>query len=303
MHAFPKLVKTPLDAVKNALESKRTSQINKRSIQEKKDFAVTVLIFTGVLCFLQISILGAFNAQSALGTLAGMNSFQVSVRSGVQESQTHAFLQALLALPPVDSVQFLTKEQQLSRMNTEHPAVAFNQGLNPASDRVEITLDSVSDFSAFFTFLKRPELQSVLSPEYLLEFPLLLSKLYSEVLVLKTTRLLSLLGAGVCLGLLFLLAMQSVRGRMVEKGKQIKTLSLLGAAPRSMKRPFFRELLALFMGALLLSLMLTGIGVFLFKNIFDVSMLAFLPIVLLEIAALSAISFLSVRMTMWHMPS
>ena len=295
--------KAPLDAVKNALEASHTSQVKQRSIRQKKDFAVIVLIFTGVLCFLQISILGALNAQAALGTLASRHSFQLSINGGAQESQAHAFLQALLALPPVDSVQYLTKEQQLARMNTEHPGIILNQGVNPASDRVEVTLGSASDFPAFFAFLKRPELQSVLSPQYLMEFPLLLSKLQSDFSILRTTRLLSLLGAALCLGLLFLLAMQSVRGRMIEKSKQIQTLSLLGAAPGSVNRPFFYELLSLFIGALLLSLMLTGIGIFLFRNIFDVSIFLFLPIVLLEVIVLAVISFLAVRMMMWQLPS
>ena len=67
--------KAPLDAVKNALEASHTSQVKQRSIRQKKDFAVIVLIFTGVLCFLQISILGALNAQAALGTLASRHSF------------------------------------------------------------------------------------------------------------------------------------------------------------------------------------------------------------------------------------
>jgi len=295
--------RTPLNAVQKALEENRVSKIRQRSIQQKKDFAVTVLIFTGVLCFLQISILGAFNAQAAFGALASRNSFQISVRDGVHESQTHAFLQALLALPTVNSVQYLTKEQQLSRMNKEHPDVVLNQGVNPASDRVEVTLGSVGDYAAFFAFLKRPELQSILTPEYLLEFPLILSKLYSDVSILRTTRLLSVFGIVLCLGLLFLLAMQSVRGRMAEKSKQIRTLSLFGATSRSINRPFFYELTALFIGALLLSLMITGIGVFMFKNIFDVSMFLFLPIVFLEVVGLAVISFLSVHIMILQMSS
>ncbi len=107
--------------------------------------AVSIVLCTGFITAIHLGLLQRAESRAALLSLERNAEFGIPLQLSVTDSETQMFLQALLKLPQVRSIDI--------------------QG------EIHVTLRSILDYETFFTFLKRPELSSILSPSYASELP------------------------------------------------------------------------------------------------------------------------------------
>jgi cell division protein FtsX len=264
---------------------------------QKGEWSLAALLLTGLLCFLQIGLLSALQEQIAVRSILEKSVLPLTMQAGATEVQKQTFLQALLSLPHVNGVQYSTKEQQREAALSRHgdDLLALSGG-NPFSDRVEVTLRSLGDVSAFFAFLQRSELEPVLSRESLWSLPEWKEGIQAQLVTHRTARMSFLLASLACLALVFLFAFQYLRVRTKGMQKQLRVLRLLGADMWSVQKPLLFELLLLFFGAILLSTLLIFGGGVVFDSFSSSLSRGLLGIVLIEVVLFIGMSFVLLRL-------
>ena len=214
---------------------------------------------TGILILAQLFLVRAAAEQAAISSLINNYALPVTMQESALSSQRQVFLQALLTLPQVESADFLTKEHLFERERQLRPELLAGVAPTSFADRMEVSLRSPQDFTAFFAFLRRPELSSVVAPNFLWELPRAQEALAQSVgLHRSSLRSFLWLMAGCFLLLPFALGL-SMRTRMRALRKQIQTLLLLGTDLRSVRRPFLLESAVLILVCLTASILLTAL--------------------------------------------
>jgi cell division protein FtsX len=249
--------------VRTALE--REHRLHRRTVYE---LAPAFLLCTGILVFLQLFVLRAVTERAALNMLIVSDVLPVTVRTSASPSQKQMLLQALLTLPQVASSDFLTKEHLFERMRQQQPELLSTINPSAFADRMEVKLRSLRDFPAFFAFLRRPELSSVLAPDFLWELPKKHEELRRNIALHRREERAALLLVIGCSVLLFLVLVLVVQGRVSAMRTQIATLLLLGMERMTIRRPLLLEAILLILASLAASLLFAAV---LFPIFFGVS--------------------------------
>jgi len=250
---------------------------------------------TGILIFVQLFVVRSVMEQLALRSLVASHTLPVMIQQTALSSQRHVFLQALLTLPQVESAEYLTKEHLFERERQLQPELLASVTPSAFTDRMEVTLRSQQDFGAFFSFLRRPELSSVIVPNFLWELPGAQEKFMQAVSAHQSTlRMLLWYMAGAFVLLALGLSL-SMRTRMQGMRKQVQTLLLLGTDLRRLRRPFFLESAALILTCLVASIVIVVLlSPLLSQGSFLFVLRAAPWILLLEVCACLAFSALAV---------
>jgi cell division protein FtsX len=246
-----------IDDVRKALEAHHMSWWS----QGGNDLCIFALLCTGLATFLQLSLLSALGEHMLLRAMAGSYPAEFHLQDTASQSQSNAFLQAILALPQVESAEYRTKEQRFAEVNSVSPELFAALHSSIFTDSIKVDLRSSHDYNVFFAFLTRPELKDVLAPSFLVDLP----EKRRDFLELMSMHALSRrsfvwLAVGNIV-LLFLTVLLFMRNRLHRRGQQVKTLLLLGTDIRTVRRPFLLEMAAIVLGSLFFSFLFVGIGV------------------------------------------
>ena len=240
--------------------------LRKREIAPRKsDLLLSLSLSSGLLFLCQVAIAFAIVHGIAAVAAPERTPLHLPLQHSITDAQAQLFLSALLELPDVAHVAYVTKEQAYERLRREAPEhLPFLERYvaeNPLVDTVDIGLRSLPASGRFLAFLKRPELQTVLDPTFLWEVEAwrstvgraiadhrALSASFSAaalfILLLTALVVLQTLGAPHC-------ALWASRGK--------RALALLsGAEFSSLRRPFFLESVVLLGAGLLLGTLLAA---------------------------------------------
>lgn len=244
----------------SALRDVRTAleRHHRFSLRDAVQHINAFFLCTGILLLAQLFLVRAAAEQAALSALINNHTLPVVIQESALSSQRQVFLQALLRLPQVESANFLTKEHLFEKERQLRPELFAGVAPSAFTDRMEIQLRSPQDFTALFAFLQRPELSSVVAPNFLWELPSAQENLAKAVGAHRfSLRSYIWLMAG-CFLLLPIALGLSMRTRMQGMRKQIQTLLLLGTDLRRVRRPFLLESAALILVCLTASIFLTS---------------------------------------------
>ena len=228
------------------------------------DLLLATFLFTGLLTLMQSGVALAVREGATAAAMERQQPVSLTINAGSLSTQLQPFLQALLSLPYVSDVSYVTREQRYERERQLRPENAIylqtTSGRNPFKDTVEVTLYSVRGQESFFTFLKRPQLQTLLHPSFLWEVPLRWQEQGRAARAHRSSQLLLLSGALAAFVLLLIAVAQFVSNRMRSADRQVHTLKLLGADMWFIRRPFFVEVSVLLLLGLVLSTVITWGG-------------------------------------------
>lgn len=146
-------------------------------------------------------------------------------------------LSALLQFSPVQSLAYLTKEQQFERLLQAHPEQAsFFAAFVPESplqDQVSLTLHSRRDLPLLQKFLEHPALQSVLAPTFPWALVAWKDAVQSEIATFRALQRVLLALAALALLSTFFVLLEAAQRRKRTHSEEHRLHLILGA-PRNL---------------------------------------------------------------------
>ena len=173
-------------------------------------FVVSVFLCAGFITAFHLGLLHRADSRAALLSLERNAAFGIPLQSSVADAETQMFLQALLKLPQVRSIDI--------------------QG------EVQVTLRSILDYGTFFTFLQRPELTSILSPSFTSQLPEERERIFAAMT--EESRKTSLATFFLSAAAVLLFAYLLLRLHDAPAFREARLLRLFGATHGTQLRPF-----------------------------------------------------------------
>ncbi len=219
---------------------------------------------SGVLFFAQIILLLTLGAHAQLTLLRE----QTDVRLEVLETdlpdrigRIGGLVNALQREPYVEDVLYVTRSQAYERMKSRDPElIAFLEEFdiqNPFPETIGIRLKNLEDYQNLVLFLRRPEFEGVVDPDFLrvTDQEYQVRNIYNATVAARSFLLAVI--AILTVVLVFVL-IELVRRRVVLRREEILIQQLVGATPLTILLPFGMEILVLLLAGLALSLVAIG---------------------------------------------
>lgn len=225
------------------------------------------MLLAGVLTLLQILAVSVLGAQAVHGMLLSRSALYLEVLPGATDQDIQEFYAALRALPAVQDVEFVPSEKayELERERTPD-LVAFLEQYdvkNPFPDSFSVTLDSLSEYDSFSSFVGNAQWSSVVDPSFLSSVTDQERDVRQLAGAASAVRALLVMLTGVgCLLLFFLLSEIVARKARRHEGELLLE-SLLGGKPSDALVPVVAELSALSLAALVVGTCLAFLLLFL----------------------------------------
>lgn len=202
--------------------------INIRATQTTRvAFFGSILFVAGLLTIFHVALAMRTHSEDAVRSLH-RTPFVVALDSGITSEQKQMFLQALLSLPHIHTVN--------ARSSIEPSA---GGSVDSATDQVEISLRSLADFDTVFSFLQRPELRDILVPSALSLLPALRVATEDRMMYAnRTADFASFIAFGTLLLTPLFLLFHIARRQCVNESR---LLQLFGAGMRTALVPCMRE--------------------------------------------------------------
>lgn len=230
----------------------------------KRRFApLTLLTLIGLGAVLQATILAFFLERDAVEALREQAAIRVEVAGGAADADVQGLYAELRALPTVERVTYVTKEQAYEEERLRDPAlIAFLEQFdlqNPFPDTLNIVLTSADAYGELTTFLGQERWSDVVDPQFLPRAAASQDHLRSLLAILRGAAVF-LLALGALAGAVLVLVVASALRGDAKPTSSADMHWLLGASPTVVYLPAFAEGLLLSLVAVVGGSIVLGAG-------------------------------------------
>jgi len=217
----------------------------------------------GIVVMFQLLLLGLIGIAAVRSLLLTEPDLKIEIRAEASRGDTQRFSSALRELPSVADVEYITREQELARAEKDNPAFAEfldASGIqNPFQDTVNVTLQSLQDFSRVSSFLALPEWQRVVEPTFLSSVTTQEQRVREFLGVARSGRTLVELLLVIAGVILLSTIVELTRRSALARSEEVLVERLVGANALSIFLPFAAEATILLWASIAVSgLILTG---------------------------------------------
>ena len=241
------------------------------NLMRDKGLTSSLLALTAVAGLLQLLFLLFIGAEGIQQMLRTQTDLRLEVLAGASNQQAQEFYGAVKELPYVEDVAYVTREQAYEMERKRDPElVSFLEeyGLNnPFPDTIAVTLASLDNYDAFSAFIRHEQWNAIVDPGFLSQVTDQEEQVYEMLRFTKAGRSLVLFFLVLVAGVTFFLLIELIRRRAFVRSEEIFIERLVGASPWVSVLPFAVEASLLMAGALLLSLSVLLLFLWMLPNV------------------------------------
>ncbi len=233
------------------------------TLVREREYATTLGVLAGVAFLAQILVVSGAGVHGVSRLLESQLDLRLQIAENAADQKVQEMLVALRDAPMVKEVSYVTREQAYEREKARNPELTtFLEEFdihNPFPDTIAVSLNSLSDFPAFETFVRQSAWETVVDPSFLTQTT------GQEREVRQMLRLAdagqALAGAFLALitAVLLFVLIELVRRRAMMRREEILVERLFGAQEASVLVPFATEAAVLLFVALAVSAVLLGL--------------------------------------------
>lgn len=229
--------------------------------------STTLLLLVGVLTLLQLLAASVVGAQAVHGMLTSRSALYLEVLPTASDQDVQELYAAIQELPYVRDVAFIPSEKAYELERTRTPdLVNFLEQYdvaNPFPDSFSVTLESLSDYDAFSSFVSNPQWSAVIDPSFLSSVTGQERDVRQLAGIASAIRMLLLLLTLVGSIVLFFLLAEIVARKARRHEGELMLESLLGGKPSDALVPVIVELSCLALAALIVGTLLASLLLYL----------------------------------------
>ena len=247
---FARMPKTPLLFKRGCIRGLK-------NVVREDGWAGSVGSLFGVLLLGQVLLLLVFSAHVGVQFLREQTDLRLEIVDTASDDLIQDLVQNVRALPYVEEVLYVTREQAYERQRQRDPQlVAFLEkyGIgNPFPQTLGVRLASIADYPRFLQFLQQPVFAQTVDPQFLSQTTDQEQRLYQLVEIVSSARVfLGLVVALFVIVLLFVIV-ELIRRRAMLRRDEVFVEQLVGAPALFTLLPFAVEITLLLGVALVFS--------------------------------------------------
>lgn len=220
----------------------------------------------GVLFLGQVLLLLVFGVQGGLRLLEEQTDLRLQILDSASDSQIQDLFQNIRQLPFVQDTVYITREQAYERQKNRDPdLVTFLEKFgidNPFPETIGVRLKTLADYSAFIRFLRQPVFTKVVNPEFLSQTTDQEEQVQKLIEAVRSGQYILFFIVALLIVAVLFVVVELVRRRVLSKREELFVEQLVGADRLTILIPFCTEMFCLLGLALLLSMILTAIVLF-----------------------------------------
>lgn len=237
------------------------------NVFREEGFGTAIGSLFGVVLLAQIIVLLAVGVQGGLVLLRERTDLRLQIRDTATDAQIQDLYQNTRQLSYVEDTVYVTREQAYERQKQRDPTlIDFLQKFgieNPFPDTMGVRLRSLEDYPAFLQFLKQPVFAAVVDPTFLTTTTDQQQQVEQLTGVVSSARIVLAFIVGLSVVVLLFVVVELIRRRALTKRQELFVEQLVGASRMEILMPFMVEMACMLLVALLLSLGLSAVLVFL----------------------------------------
>ena len=237
------------------------------NVFREEGFGTAIGSLFGVVLLAQIIVLLAVGVQGGLVLLRERTDLRLQIRDTATDSQIQDLYQNVRQLSYVEDTVYVTREQAYERQKQRDPTlIDFLQKFgieNPFPDTMGVRLRTLEDYPAFLQFLKQPVFAAVVDPSFLTTTTDQQQQVEQLTGVVSSARIVLAFIVGLAVVVLLFVVVELIRRRALTKRQELFVEQLVGASRMEILMPFMVEMACMLLVALLLSLGLSAVLVFL----------------------------------------
>jgi cell division transport system permease protein len=237
---------------------KRAFKRGALSIFREEGWATAAGSLFGLLLLAQVLLLLGVGVQGGLDVLRQDTDIRLQIRPTATDGQIQDLLQNIRALPLVEDVVYITREQAYERQRTQDPSLIefiTKFGIeNPFPDTLGVRLRQLDDFPAFLEFLKQPVFTAVVDASFLTSTTDQQQQIERLIQIVKSARTVLSFIIGFSVFILLFVLVELIRRRALMKRQELFVEQLVGAGRFDILLPFMVEMSVLLSIGLVCSL-------------------------------------------------
>ncbi len=248
---FSRMPKVPLLVKRGCLRGLK-------NVVREDGWAGSVGSLFGVLLLGQVLLLLVFSAHVGVQFLREQTDLRLEILDSASDDRIQDLVQNVRALPYVEDVVYVTREQAYQRQQERDPQlIAFLEKFgitNPFPETLGVRLKSIADYGRFIVFLQQPVFAQTVDPKFLSQTTDQEQRLHQLVQVISSARVFLSLVVALFLVVLLFIIIELVRRRAMLRRDEIFVEQLVGAPPLFTILPFAVEITLLLGVALVFSM-------------------------------------------------
>lgn len=242
---------------------KRAFKRGALSIFREEGWATAAGSLFGLLLLAQVLLLLGIGVQGGLNLLRQDTDIRLQIRATATDGQVQDLLQNIHALPIVEDVVYITREQAYERQRKQDPSLIefiTKFGIdNPFPDTLGVRLRRLDDFPAFLNFLKQPIFTTVVDASFLTSTTDQAQQIDRLIQIVKSARTVLSFIIGFSVFVLLFVLVELIRRRALMKRQELFVEQLVGAGRFDILLPFMVEMSVLLSIGLACSLCLNAV--------------------------------------------
>lgn len=237
-----------------------------QSVLREPGWGTSLASIFGVLFLCQMCLFLVIGLEGGIRLLQEKTDLRLEITETATDAQIQDFFQNVRALPYVDDVLYITREQAFDRMKKRDPELidfVTKFGIqNPFPETMGIRLKQLTDYPKLVEFLRQPVFSAVVNPAFLSTTTDQEQNVQETLRLTTTAHTIVLLGVGILFAVLLFVVIELIRRRVLLKQAELYVQQLVGSPRLAILTPFFVEVFVLLSVALLLSIIVSAILVF-----------------------------------------
>ena len=246
-----------------SLTVRRAIRRGAQSVLREPGWGTSIASIFGVLFLCQICLFLVIGLEGGIRLLEEKTDLRIEITETATDAQIQDFFQNVRALPYVDDVIYITREQAYERMKQRDPELiefVTKFGMqNPFPETMGVRLKHLSDYPTLVEFLRQPVFSAVVNPAFLSTTTDQEQNVQETLRLTATVHTIVLLGVGLLFTVLLFVTIELIRRRVLLKKDELYIQQLVGSPRFAILTPFFVEVFILLSVSLLLSILIASL--------------------------------------------